>query len=613
MATDAATVAVGAYELTLTGGEGPFRGSLSTEQTQDGVDLVHICIEADEPSSPPVYTLSWRQPVVDIAGYWHPGAGHDKGLSVSWGPGALSKATSNAPVGCAHSSTGRNRLTFALSDALNAVTLKAGVSEETATLDCAIGLFDPSARQRFGPPAPPQQTPPAASTPMTRYEATLRLDTRDVPYHEALREVGAWWATLPGYEPAPVPEVARLPMYSTWYSFHQALTPEGIEEQCRLSKALGCEAVIVDDGWQTTSNERGYAYTGDWQPALEKMPYMRAHVDRVHALGLQYILWYSVPFVGVHSQAYGRFQDKFLGENARLETAILDPRFPEVREYLIGTYETAMREWDLDGFKLDFVDAFEPTPDRQGERGGGRDIDSVPEAADRLLTDVIARLRAIKPDVMVEFRQSYIGPLMRNYGNMFRAGDCPNDAVENRVRTLDIRLLCGDTAAHADMLMWHPEESAESAALQLLNVLFSVPQISVLLDRVPPKHIEMLRFWLGFWREHRDVLLDGQLAPLAPEAMYPVVLASTPEKQVAAVYADAVVSLQESIPSQLMIVNGTLGDRVVIELAADCGTRALDVRDCRGVVVRTESVHLAPGLHRIEIPSAGLATLRAQG
>ncbi len=340
---------------------------------------------------------------------------------------------------------------------------------------------------------------------------------------------------------------------------------------------------------------------------------MRAHVDRVHALGLQYILWYSVPFVGVHSAAYRRFQGKFLGENARLGTAILDPRFPEVREYLIGTYETAMREWDLDGFKLDFVEAFEPTPDRQGERGGGRDIDSIPEAADRLLTDVIARLRAIKPDVMVEFRQSYIGPLMRKYGNMFRAGDCPNDAVENRVRTLDIRLLCGDTAAHADMLMWHSEESAESAALQLLNVLFSVPQISVLLDRVPPKHIEMLRFWLGFWREHRDVLLDGQLAPLAPEAMYPVVLACTPEKQVAAVYADAVVSLQESIPSQLMIVNGTLGDRVVIELAADCGTRALDVRDCRGVVVRTESVHLAPGLHRIEIPSAGLATLRAQG
>jgi len=334
-------------------------------------------------------------------------------------------------------------------------------------------------------------------------------------------------------------------------------------------------------------------------------------VERVHALGLQYLLWYSVPFVGVHSAAYDRFQGKFLGESSRLGTAILDPRFPEVREYLIGTYEAAMRAWDLDGFKLDFVDAFEPPPGQPVERGGGRDIDAVPEAADRLLMDAIARLRAIKPDVMVEFRQSYIGPLMRKYGNMFRAGDCPNDAVETRLRTLDIRLLCGDTAAHADMLMWHPEEPAESAALQLLNVLFSVPQISVLLDRVPPEHIAMLRFWLGFWREHRDVLLDGSLAPLAPEAMYPVVHARTPEKLVAAVYADAVAALAAPPPALLLIVNGTLGERVVLELATEGGGRELEVRDCQGVVVRTESVDLAPGLHRIDVPPAGLATLRA--
>lgn len=67
--------------------------------------------------------------------------------------------------------------------------------------------------------------------------------------------------------------------------------------------------------------------------------------------------------------------------------------------------------------------------------------------------------------------------------------------------------------------MWHSDEPAESAALQLFNVLFSVPQISVLLDRIPPEHVEMLRFWLGIWREHRDVLLDGELAPLHPEGL----------------------------------------------------------------------------------------------
>jgi hypothetical protein len=74
---------------------------------------------------------------------------------------------------------------------------------------------------------------------------------------------------------------------------------------------------------------------------------------------------------------------------------------------------------------------------------------------------------------------------MRKYGNMFRAGDCPNDCASNRLRTLEIRLLCGNTAAHMDMLVWHHDDPVDRAALQILHALFAVPQISVMLDRLP--------------------------------------------------------------------------------------------------------------------------------
>lgn len=142
-----------------------------------------------------------------------------------------------------------------------------------------------------------------------------------------------------------------------------------------------------------------------------------------------------------------------------------------------------------------------------------------------LLSETMRRLRAIKPEVMIEFRQRYIGPAMRKYGNMFRAADCPNDAVTNRVRTIDVRMLAGDSAVHADMLMWNYAEPVETAALQLLNVLFSVPQVSVRLEAVPAEHRAMLRFYLGFWREYRDVLLDGTLRADHPELDYPRVTA----------------------------------------------------------------------------------------
>lgn len=625
MPHELARTTAGPYEVALTG-DAPFQAELSSTLEGEGVYLVRLRIDAEgDPAPPPVFELSWTHPIVDTIGVWHPGAAFDKGLALGWGRSFGSKATSNAPVGCLYGATGRNRLCFALSDALRPMGIKAGVSEESAEVLCSFTLFDEVTTGPFG--GPPMPGPPQISTqPIEAYEAMLRLDVREVPYHEALRDVGAWWATLPGYEPSPVPESARQPVYSTWYSLHSDLSPEQVEEQCRLSKELGCGVVIVDDGWQSAGNERGYAYAGDWRPAPNKFPDLAEHARRVHELGMRYMMWYSVPFVGFHSEAYTRFKDRLLGEISFARAGILDPRYPEVREYLIGTYEAALRDWALDGFKLDFVDSFAVPrfpgfgpprggpgrqPDATPEPPPGRDYESVTEAVDRLLTDVMARLRALKPDVMIEFRQSYTGPLMRKYGNMFRALDCPNDAVENRVRTLDIRLLCGETAVHSDMLMWNPAERPESAALQLVNVLFSVPQISVLLDQLPPEHTEMLRFWLGWWREHRDVLLGGDLSPLAPEANYPVVTARTERELIAAAYADVIVPLDGALPPSVSLVNCTLGDRVVLELAADAGAREIEVRDCRGRVVRTERVDLKAGMHRVEVPPAGLATLTA--
>ncbi len=275
----------------------------------------------------------------------------------------------------------------------------------------------------------------------------------------------------------------------------------------------------------------------------------------------------------------------------------------------MSTYEQAMRAWDLDGFKLDFIDSFSNPSREEQEPAAGQDNLSVPEAVDRLLADLLARLKAIKPNVVIEFRQSYIGPCMRKYANIFRATDCPNDALTNRIRTLDLRLLCGKSAVHADMLMWHQDEPVESAALQIVNILFAVPQISVRLDTLPSQHLAMIRYWLSFWRKHRDVLLEGKLAALHPEAHFPVVLATIPEKRVVVMYQETVVNPGLNLPGTLIVVNGTPVKRMVLEFAEEAGTRQLTICDCRGQVSRHERVHISKGLLHIEVPAAGVVTL----
>ncbi len=565
----------------------PWRAEMHLRRVEEDLHEIDVVFTTDAPADPPAARLTWTHPAVDVIGSWHPGIGRIRTVGPDWAAGPqISRATTGAPVRCLYSQTDRNRLTFAVSDGLHPIRLAAGVREETAEFVCSVHLFvEPDAK-------------------IDRYALTLRLDTRDLFYATCLADVADWWAGQDGYAPAAVPEAGRRPLYSTWYSFHQRLDVDAVVEQCRLAKQMGCEAVIVDDGWQTTDSGRGYAFCGDWQP--ERITDMGGFVRKIHQLGMKFLLWYSVPHVGRNSRAWDRFGGKILKSYGRDNTGILDPRFPDVRRYLIDTWTSAVGKWDLDGLKLDFVDQFAPGPDSPAGTGDGRDIASVPVAADRLLSEAIDALREIKPEICIEFRQGYIGPLMRRYGNMFRAGDCPNDAMTNRIRTLDIRLLCGQTACHSDMIMFHPNEPASVAIGQLLNVLFSVPQISVRLDVIPDATRQALSFWMDFWNRHREVLLGGRLDPTAPASLYPLVVATGPHKRIAAVYADVVCRLLRPIPREVYVVNATGLGELAVELEENFGKCEMEAFDCRGRSVAKDRAELPAGLFAFPVPPSGL-------
>lgn len=576
--------------ISVDGAEG-LNLSLMSEQLEEGLESVRLKINSQVPIQMPKITISWKQPIIDMHSYWYPTAFKNKSFHADWARGFFSKATNSAPVSCLYNVSGQNRLTCAFSDALNAVNINMGVHEEDATFQCKIVLF----------------TEPSKKT--LEYEGELRIDTRNIPYYESLKDVSKWWESFEHYKPAFVPEFAREPMYSTWYSFHQELVEGEVEKQCSIAKELGCEAIIVDDGWQTSDNNRGYAYCGDWKVAKERVSDMKEHVKRVHDIGLKYILWYSVPFVGVHSKAWNRFKNHILSYDEHLKTGVLDPRYPEVREYLISIYENAVIEWDLDGLKLDFVDCFDLPDNGLGEYNELMDFESVQEAVDCLLSNVIEKLRAIKPDFMIEFRQRYIGPYMRKYGNMFRVTDCPNDSITNRIGSMDIRLLCGNTAAHSDMIMWHNEDNVESAALQFINILFAVPQLSMRFENLTEEHFQMSKFWLGFWKKHKEVLIDGNLAPYHPELNYPLIISSTEKEHIVAIYSEIVVHLSEETIRNVILVNGTLKSKIYLEIEDNFGERDIEVLNCCGEVVRREKVNLNKGLLSIDIPPAGVVYL----
>ncbi|WOO41377.1 glycoside hydrolase family 36 protein [Rubellicoccus peritrichatus] len=542
---------------------------------------------------PAPMVIEWFVPLIDITGKWHPLIGSDRSLTSGWCEYIKSYATMGAPVFSLYSEQGENRHTFALSDAINPIGTRVQVEEDTAEVKCTIVLFD-------------------APTPeLEHYSITIRKDERRIPYHQSLAGVGSWWESMDDYLPTPVPDAAFDPVYSSWYSFHQNLTPEGIENNCKWARELGCKTLILDDGWQTDDSKKGYDFCGDWEIAETKFPDFSGHVDRVHSMDMRYLLWFSVPYAGVKSAAWKIFQDRVLPK-ARRNADCLDPRYPQVRRYLIDLYKRAIGDWKLDGLKLDFVDQF--TAEHIGESYQEQpDMVSVPAAADRLLADMMTELRAINPEVLTEFRQRYIGPAMRKYGNIFRAQDCPNDALSNRVRTIDIRLLAGDTAVHSDMIMWNRSDSVERAALQLWAIFFSVPQISVEVDAVTDDQDKMLRFVLGFWLEHRDLLMRGHFKPCMPQYLYPIVFVEDDAEVFGIVYQnDLVVSVTELRDRKLTLVNATELDRVIVDFGKGRRGVALTTCDCMGNVAEPGEPDSVEGITAIQVPPSGILMVQPE-
>ena len=560
-----------------------FAATLTWNEPEPGLHIGLLTLEAPEAAPVPHVKLSFEQPAGDVQSLWTATGGLDKGLRWDWGAPLHIGPTSGTPVMCLHNPAGVNRLTFAAGISEHRLELNAGVHEESACFRCWIQLH-------------------SGGEAKTRHEVHLRIDRRALPWVETLAGVSAWWETQPGGKPMPAPALAFEPMYSTWYAYHQKLDTDVLLKECRHAAALGCRAIIVDDGWQTLDNARGYAWCGDWQPV--RMPKMREWVDAVHALGMKVLLWYSVPYVGDHSDAKTKFEGKFLAYDARKGAWTLDPRYPDVRAYLLGLYLNAVRGWDLDGFKLDFVDAFPLIPRLPEHHPEEMDHRSVGAALLTLLREVREGLQAVKADILIEYRQSYVGPAMRGCGNLFRAGDCPRDYRRNRGSVTDLRVMAGSTAVHADMIMWQPDEPVESAALQFINVLFAVLQFSMRIEELSPEHLALSRFWIGFMQKHREVLLHGHFRPHNPESGYPLIEAWTEDAHILVVHESGKLCVVEKLRSETRVINGSPAAECLLQLPRDC---VCETFDCLGQPVERHSLHA--GLVHVPIPPSGLARI----
>jgi alpha-galactosidase len=248
--------------------------------------------------------------------------------------------------------------------------------------------------------------------------------------------------------------------------------------------------------------------------------------------------------------------------------------------------------------KLDFIDRF-IINDESSKEYDKMDTPSVNVALQLLLNEATTELKKINPEIMIEFRQSYIGPVLTQYCNFLRVADCPNDAIFNRVGSLNLRLTSGKTPVHSDMLMWSKNDTNEGVMYQLLAIMFTVPQISVRFDNITNEHKKILKYFLSFWRSHQEVLLDGELELWGVDANYTVAKSKTDTESVTVIYHSRPVTVEND--ENAYIFNSTGDDGIFVEVNKD---RKYELNDIFGECYESGVLH--KGINRVNLQNCGM-------
>ena len=90
----------------------------------------------------------------------------------------------------------------------------------------------------------------------------------------------------------------------------------------------------------------------------------------------------------------------------------------------------------------------------------------------------------------------------------------------------------------------------------------------------------MLKYYLDFIDDNRDILLGGHLVPLSPETFYSVVYAQKEREVIAALYTANSFTAPEDT-GKLTVVNASGIEKIYVDLNG-CAAEKYEIKNCMG-------------------------------
>lgn len=520
-------------KINITGSLRPFKSTVEIEQLAIDRYVVHVKLHAASPSLPPDFILSFKFPKNKINQLWSSRTWSNKSF---FSLPSNDRAAANFSIIAGLTLNDQNQITFTCTDRFDTRFINTYVQEKGDSLAFILDFFE--------------DNPPLSK--MQDYEVDILVDFRNIHFSEAIYEASKWRFKNEFISAALSGKQESEPVYSTWYPMHRNIPLENITRELDSLETYGFKSILIDDGWRSLVKmkvDTSYIYDSNSLKSLQLLNSKRSK------MGMKLFFWYSLPFMGGNPVVTEKFEGKFLSYKAPFQIHVLDPRYPDVRQYLTSTYYNFFKEWKFDGFWFDFLNNFYPNEHVTISEDLGRDFVDVKLAVDTLMNVLTSRLNTITPNLFMGQKFSSVGPMHSNKQNFLAGFVGVGSTKIVREKMINNRLLYGHNTPFMEIMAVHPRDKTKDVARKFQSVMYGVPHLSFFTGTLPEATKQTIRFWLNYWKENYHVLMDAEFEPQKVANLYPVIKVESKVKTIYTVYDDYILSLPTVVDRPIDIIN----------------------------------------------------------
>lgn len=396
------------------------------------------------------------------------------------------------------------------------------------------------------------------------------VSVENLPGSEAVRNFVAWYdrewnlsynTPLSCYEPA----------FNTWYAVGGNQSDEATMRYAEACAKLGFKTMEIDAGWFTDPLA--------WKAKPDRFRDLAETVRRVQKMGLNIIIWYN-PFEVGKVPELDEFKMKVDGKL----TSKLCPRNPRSRQRTADMASQIMREYGLDGLKIDFLDSG-GVPVKRCDASHEHDCDFVSTGVRRAMQLMAGSIRGVKKDAIIEYRINYANVANRSFCNIYRGQDAPSEPELVRRHMALLRFWGAGVATHADYAYWTPDVSPEYVSRFMAGMCFyGVPTVSIKLDLLPQPHLDVIKAWLDYYHAHKTDFIQGQFDPVSNDFHYSVGRVSGNSRSYLAAFTSvwpSFIPMPREHTRVIALYNGTARPNITTLLSGVAGEYALSAADVK--------------------------------